>query len=197
LLEGENDMLKDRYVLARVNLVKAGCPSEIADSVPNVAINAPIVIRRNTRKLGFVEATAYCPSAIVTSGAERRRRLLANGLVRSWALIERGALHINAYDAMSSDELWNVISQRLNERYKIHPAPVNVPMTSYSPYVVRIYPFENYFIYQHKGENFKQTYTMDPNERMVHLTGPPAKVVQKWIEASAGAKVVMIPSQGY
>ncbi len=53
-----------------------------------------------------------------------------------------------------------------------------------SPWIVEIYPFENYFIYNLKGQKYRQGYVLDPVKREVRLGTGSSKVEEKYVLAS-------------
>lgn len=168
------------FILAKVGLVRAGCPQELIDTAPNRSADAAIVIVHNKNKLGFIEATGYYPQGVIVAGAMRRRHLQEAGIVCSWAYVEAG-LEIKADDAIGCSELMAKLNQLIVEKFYGQNAPIaNQPW----PYINEVYPFENYFIFTMKGEKYRQGYTLDPIARRCALRGGATHVEEKFVDAS-------------
>lgn len=190
------------FHLIRVGLVRAACPQELNNTPPNRLLGAPIVILRNHDKLGSIQATSYTPLGIIVAGAKTRASLLDEGYTRSWAYVEAGAVEIQADDEIGSSELMQKLENLLNVRLY----GSNQPITGQPwPYIIEVYPFENYFIYQLKGQKYRQHFTLDPVERKVGLTGGAIAVNEKFVNADCkesmprsetGARYAYAPMRG-
>lgn len=169
--------------LVKVGLVRAGCPREISTAIENTAINTAIVMTKNVKGLGRIEATNYTPEGVIVSGAYMRNRLLECGVAVSWAFVQAGAVkNMNADDAISSNELMEKLTQLLQERtFGALKTPIS---GSPWPYIVEVYPFENYFIYTYKGQKYRQFYALDPIERKAALRGGSVPVAEKFVNAN-------------
>lgn len=188
------------FVLAKVGLVRAGCPQELIDTTPNRNPEAAIVIISNKAKLGFIEATGYYPKGVIVAGAVRRRQLQDAGVVCSWAYIEAG-LEIKADDAIGCSELMAKLNQLIVEKFYGQNTPIaNQPW----PYINEVYPFENYFIFTMKGEKYRQGYVLDPIARRCALHGGATHVEEKFVDASTesmsrvqtGVRYAWAPAKG-
>jgi hypothetical protein len=167
------------YDLVRVHLIKVGCPRELAASKDN-SLNMPLVIERNRRHYGTIQATGYYPKAVVVAGAYRRSQLLARGVLDAWGWVERGSLEIQADDAISCGEL----TEKLNHLLQVKFYGDNRPICGQPwPYICQVYPFENYLIYEFAGQKYRQAYALDAVEREVKLTGDSVKVEEKFVDA--------------
>lgn len=179
------------YVLARVNLVRAGCPKELMETVENRADEMPIVIRRNVGRIGRLATTGYYPPAVIVAGAARRQKLFEAGHVASWAWIEKSAvphLKIRADHAMSSAELMEGLTNLLMQRmFGLGPqGQPNQPMPGQAwPYIMEVYPFENYFVYRFGKSMYRQAYNIEPEARKLSLDGKPVEVRQRFMDAAA------------
>lgn len=172
-----------KYVFARINLVKAGAPVEILHDGRyerlHQSLGMPIVIEKNRRQFGYVAATDYFPSSIIVCGTAKRTKLLGEGNVKGWAWIEKGALNIQADDCISSQELMDKLQTLLVERYVKVPNSLTV-----QPWILALYPFENYLIYSLNGQKYRQGYNLEPISRSVALAGQPQAVKEQYINAN-------------
>jgi hypothetical protein len=169
------------YQLVKIGLARAGCPRELSASVANNLLRSAIVIAKNEARLGFVAATSYCPSGVVVAGAITRSRLLDAGIVRSWAYVEAGALEINADDEIGCNELMEKLRQLINKKV-VGPAQSSSISREY-PWIIEVYPFENYFIYSYAGKKYRQSFSLDAVRRDVALVGSEQQVYEKFVTA--------------
>jgi hypothetical protein len=146
----------------------------------NLSVNAPIVVAKNRAKVGFVEATQYCPSAVIVAGAARRKKLIENGYVRAYVWIEAGALNIQADDLIGANELMQKIGALICQR--VTGGNCNGPGVI-SPWVIECYPFEGYAIYAYNGDKYRQAFVLNPLTRDVQLSNSPVKVEEKFVDA--------------
>jgi hypothetical protein len=167
------------YDLAHVRLLQVGCPREMAAAAEN-KLNGPIVIEKNRKHYGEIAATGYYPEAVVVAGAYRRNHLIARGVLDAYAWVERGSMTINADDAIGCGELTEKLSHLLQVKIYGNNQPI---MGQPWPYVVQVYPFENYMIYDFGGQKFRQAFTLDPTGREVALSGDSVKVQEKFVNA--------------
>jgi len=173
------------FDLAKVGLVRAGCPQELSNTFHNRILGSPIIITSNYEKLGYVQATDYWPSGIIVAGAKTRTALLAASFARSWAYVEAGALEINADDAIGSSELMGKLDALILEKFY---GSAKQPVSGQPwPYIQEVYPFENYFIYSMKGQKYRQGFALDPVERKVALRGGSVAVNEKFVDATINA----------
>ena len=171
-----------KFNLVRISLVRAGCPLELSSTNANRSLRAAIVVAKNDQKLGFVQATSYCPASIVVAGAITRQRLLEQGIVRSWAFVEAGAMEIHADDAIGANELMEKLRRLLSDKLLGPAQSINI-MGRETPWIVEVYPFENYFVYSYSGERYRQAYSLDATRREVSLVGNEQKVFEKFVTA--------------
>lgn len=168
------------YTLVKTSLLRMGCPEALQGKIRNQVRGLPIVAKSNELKLGLT-AAGYAPAVIVTRGDATRRALLARGIVTSWAWIQNGAIEINADDAISCGELMDKLSNLMLE--KMYGA-ARTPMVGQPwPSVVQVYPFENYLIYDWKGQKYRQGFALDPVERRVVLNGGSQAVKEAFVNA--------------
>lgn len=169
------------YVLAKVSLIRAACPAPLESTVANQSMYCAIIIEKNTKKLGTMEAMRYTPKAIISAGNARKKLLLKHGIVSSWAWVQAGAMEINADDAMGCQELMQLLSALLLEKYY---GPGKEPMMGQPwPSIIEVYPFENYLIYVLKGVKYRQGYVLDPVERKCRLSGGSIEVKEMFVTA--------------
>jgi hypothetical protein len=167
------------YDLVRVHLIRVGCPREMQASAEN-RLNVPIVIEKNRKHYGEIVATGYYPEAVVVAGAYRRNHMIAHGVLDAMAWVERGAIEINADDAIGCGEL----TEKLSHLIQVKIYGNNQPITGQPwPYIVQVYPFENYLIYEFGGQKFRQAFALDPTGRNVALSGDSVKVQEKFVDA--------------
>ena len=169
------------FELIRVGLVRAGCPQELSNSVGNRGpVGFPIVVIKNRDKLGLVASTGYYPQGVVVAGVRTRAAMLNHGLTKGWAYVEAGALDINADDAIGCEELMQKLSALLMAKFYGANQPLSMQPC---PYIVECYPFENYLIFEMKGQKYRQAFALDPIERKVTLQGPQQPVKEKFVDA--------------
>lgn len=171
-----------QFHLAKIGLMRAACPEAVKFMPGNKMAGAAIIILKNEKKYGYVDAASYCPVAYVAAGEIRRQWLFANGVAKSWAFVECGSLQINADDAIGCRELMDKLDALLVARLVPVPSVNSVPGSW--PYIVETYPFENYFIYAHRGKKFRQAYALDTLTRVVSLRGVPVPVLEKFVDAT-------------
>lgn len=159
------------FDLARINLVRVGCPRELAAAKDN-ARNVPLLIEKNRQRAGFIQATGYYPSAVVTAGDYRRRGLLARGAIQAYAWVERGALELSPGDLLGAGELAAGLSNLLERRYYGPQRPISGQPW---PSLYRIHPFEGLCLYAFGGRNFRYGFTLDAQDG-VKLAGDPVEV---------------------
>ena len=179
------------FNLAKVGLVRAGCPQELSNTFHNRVPGAPLIITQNYEKLGYIQATDYYPSGIIVAGAATRNILLNASYTRSWAYVEAGALEINADDAIGSSELMGKLDALILEKFY---GSAKQPVSGQPwPYIQEVYPFENYFIYSMKGQKYRQGFALDPIERKVALRGGSVAVNEKFVDATINADKEVMP----
>ncbi|MDE2099971.1 MAG: hypothetical protein KGL39_22145 [Patescibacteria group bacterium] len=178
------------FRLLRVGLVRAGMPEEVRHLPGNKDMTCSIVMDANTKKFGCVQATGYYPEVVVVAGGIRRQRLLDAGFVRSWAYVN-AAREINADDEISSNELMAKLDNLLQDKIL---GSNRQPIGNAWPNIIEIYPFENYMIFQLKGQKYRQSFSLDPVERRVGLLGGTVPVKEMYVTAG-DAKESMPRSQ--
>jgi hypothetical protein len=169
------------FNLAKVGLVRAGCPQELSNTFHNRIPGASIIITKNYEKLGYVKATDYYPSGIIVAGAATRNLMLRASLTRTWAYVEAGALEVHADDAIGSSELMSKLDALLLD--KLYGATKQPISGQPWPYIQEVYPFENYFVYTFKGQRYRQGFALDPVERKVALRGGSVAVKEMFVDA--------------
>ena len=175
-----------QFVLAKVGLLRAACPRELEAATANRALQNAIVIVSNEKKVGRVATTGYVPTAVIVAGAARRGRYLDAGVAVSWAFIEAGCgLEIRADHAIGSNELMAKLGTLVSERYGGALCETGYPGGG-SPWVQEVYPFENYLIYNYKGQKYRQAYSINPTERDVALSNGSTPVEEKFVNAAIG-----------
>jgi hypothetical protein len=151
-------------------------------SAANCSASSAIVIVANSQGIGRVESTGYAPRCIVAAGARRRARLLDSGIVLSWAFVEAGSMEIKAEHEIGCRELMDKLDALTMQRFVgsvcAAAGPQNNLIGSY-PYIREVYPLESHYIFGFRGQTYRQTYALDPIERIVGLSGDPVKVDQK------------------
>lgn len=152
------------FTLARTSLIRLGCPRELEGQLANRALGRPIVAVANKYEYGKT-ASDYCPPAVVVCGAETRRQLLAQGHTKSWAFLERGAVDVDANDAMPYDELMARLSTSLQDKYY-----GGLPGQA-RPSITRIYPFENRVEFRLRDQQMAHQYALDPVGRTPLMLG--------------------------
>jgi hypothetical protein len=176
-----------RYTLAKVNLIRLSCPVELQATIQNRCDGLPLVVAANKKRLGAV--SGYVPPLVVKAGESMRRALMAVGVVKAWAWVAPNAKGlINADDAISCGELMDRLSALLVAKFYGRNQPI---MAQPSPYILQVYPFENYLIYQMKGEKYRQGYNVDPVARECVLYGPSQRVEEKFVNAMGDTKQFM------
>jgi hypothetical protein len=176
--------------LAKVSLIRLGCPAALQEQVSNIAAGVPILVAANQAKLGTTK-TGYSPSLIVQQGEAMRKSLLAAGVIKSWVWATKSAqslLTICADDEISCEELMDKLSSLLKTKFYGRQDPA---LGQPYPGILQIYPFENYLIYQMKGQKYRQRFNLDPIERKVALNGPSVAVEEKFIDACGATKQAM------
>lgn len=170
-----------KFDLVRIGLIRAGCPTEVANTPGNRGpVGYPIVIACNRKQWGRVHSTGYFPSGIVVAGSKTRAALLRHGITRGWAYVEAGSIEIQADDSISCNELLDKLSTLLLQKFYGSNGPTaNQPY----PYVVECYPFENYMVFSFGGKKYRQSFALDPIEHKVSLQGAETQVLEQFVDA--------------
>lgn len=187
-------LIDKKFRLAKVGLVRAACPRELMMSAANRSMTSAIVIVANKNGVGRVDSTGYTPKCIVAAGAARRARLLDNGIVLSWAYVQDGAgMEIRADHEIGCSELLVKLGDLVNERMVGASAQSFANLPGGCPWIMEVYPFEGYSIFQYKGQKYRQAFALDPVERIVGLSGEPVKVDEKFVDAATQTTGGWIP----
>lgn len=187
------------FFLARIGLVRAGLPVEVSASATNRQFGMPIVIIKNTDKLGHVPSTGYYPSGIIAAGALTRFRLLDAGLPFSWAYVEEGALELNASEVVGSHELLTRLDSLILEKVYGSAKPITGQPW---PYITGVYPLENHLTYQVGAKRYKQNFMLDPVDRRISLQGGSQQLIQaadaktSMPRSETGARYAFAPPMG-
>lgn len=176
------------FRLVRVGLARAACPPEVMGMAENLSAIPAIVVLKNPGKMGKISATGYVPSGIVAAGARRRQHLLERGYPRGWVYAEDGSIEIRADDEIGCNELLEKLRRLVCDKV-MGPDTSSGPGKAW-PYVVEVYPFENYLIYSYNGDMYRQYFDLDPVAKDVALRGGPVKVNQRFVN-SGEAKEIM------
>lgn len=176
---------KTTYKLVRIGLVRAACPREVEHTRDNLNLGKAIRIDANEHKLGSVASVGFVPAGIIMAGAARRIRMMEGGFVYDYAFVDRTVRDIRCDDEISSNELMQKLDSALRDRI-MGPARNDSCCApgQISPWIIEIYPFENYFIYNLKGQKYRQGYVIDPVKREVRLGPGAQKVEEKFVTAS-------------
>ena len=161
-----------RYILTRVNLVRAACPRQLEASVENQAQGLAIVIEANVHKYGINYDTDYYPKAVIVAGADTRRRLLANGGIHGWAWVEKGSMDILPEHSIQTKDLLHRLQAAVIQRTcgpKIFPGQS-------IPGLVACYPVENQLIYGMHGKLYRQQFAISSEDRRILLNASPLEL---------------------
>lgn len=191
------ESLARNFHLVRMNLTAAACPQPFSQRTANLAVRLPIVVIKNRDGFGRIEATGFQPRVLVAAGEQTRKNLMGRGIVRTWVWAEAGSLETHADDAISCEELSEKLQAALMVR--VSPAGILAQNTAMPgldcAWISKIYPFENCFIYRNRGQQFRQSYDLDPVERKVRLSAETTKVEEKFVDA-AGMEGWPFPQTG-
>jgi hypothetical protein len=88
-----------------------------------------------------------------------------------------------ADDQFGSTELRSKLDEQLREKFKCDNSTKESTCTF--PWVVELYPFENYFIYSYEGSLFRQNYVPNLKKRTVTFKGTAEEVIQKYVNVGA------------
>lgn len=158
-----------RYTLAKINLVKAACPYELASTAANSAQGQMIVVEKNRKRFGFIEAADYFPPIVIVAGASTRRQLIKEGYIHGWALVENGSMELSNREIFSSSELLRGLQQALLRR--IYGNRI-IYSGQAQPSILECCPFERRVIYAMKGGVFEQKYEAEMlGKRNIVLVG--------------------------
>lgn len=158
-----------RYVLAKINLVKAACPHELCSEAANLGVGRMIVVEKNRRKLGYVEAADYFPPVVIVAGAETRSQLLKQGRIHGWALVENGAMELSSGEMIGAAETLGLLCSAITGKFY----PRGIYEGQMRPAMVECHPFEGRVVYAMKDRVYAQRYLPDFAERRINLIGYP------------------------
>lgn len=180
-----------QYQLTKIGLLRASLPQSLSRTPLNLRPGLPIVVLANTKHLGAVEAAAYIPKAVVVMGAARRSALLEAGVAKSWVFLECG-VDIRADDEIGSSELMQKLDALLWARFfPSLPYGAATMAGQQTPFIREVYPFEDYFVFDWRGEKYRQGYAIDPAKKEVRLAGPQVPVEQKFVNAQGSNSTIM------
>jgi hypothetical protein len=171
------------YKLVRIGLVRAACPRELESTGDNINPIKAIVIDANTKRLGSVRNIGFTPAGVIVAGASLRKRMMEHGYVHAFAFVDREVSEIRCDDEISSNELMEKLRQAIQDRIMGPMANMYAPGQQ-QPYILEVYPFENYFIYSYKTDKYRQAYVLDPVAKIVRLLPGSQKVEEKFVNAS-------------
>lgn len=175
-----------KFQLARIGLMRAGCPTELTDLEGNIR-PAHIVVVKNTAKFGTIAATGYAPRAVIVAGALTRSRLTEGGVSKAWAYVEDGAMEHDSRDVMSCAELMTSLARSIQASCYVN---AECPVTGQAwPFIEAIYPFRDYCEYAFNGRRYRQSYAINAT-RSVLICGGSAIAVQGKFVAAASDGVV-------
>ena len=174
-----------RYRLVKIGLVRAACPAQLEMTAANLNPVKAIVVTANTSGLGSVGAMGYRPSGVITAGAARRKRLMAAGCVYDYAFVDTSITDMRCDDEIGSNELLDKLNAALRFKLMGTLSDMSGPGVIF-PYIVEVYPFENYFIYTFQGDKYRQPYILDPVARQLRLLPMAQKVEEKFVTACVG-----------
>ena len=172
-----------RYRLVKIGLVRAACPRQLETTPENLNPVKSIVVTANTEKLGAVQGIGYVPPGVITAGAARRKRLMELGQVFAYAFVDTRITEMRCDDEISSRELMDKLDVAIRQKILGNLSEMTVPGAQV-PYIVEVYPFENYFIYSWNGDRYRQAYILDPVARQLKLMPVSQKVEEKFVNAA-------------
>lgn len=147
--------------------------------------DSPIVVDVNKNKAGQLSGRSkYYPPVIVIHGSGKHfaYRLRGKDKIKAWVGIDAVRLmRLQADSQFGAQELQSKLSEIMRE--KLGPKKNNI--AGPYPYIVEVYPFEDYFIYQFEGKMWKQDYKCDVKKRVVTFDGDPEQVIQKYVDLDA------------
>jgi len=145
----------------------------------------PIIVDVNKQRKGATKR--YTPPVIVIhgSGKHAATRLKGKSTIKAWVGAEAARIMgLTAADSQfGAQELQSKLSEILRE--KLGPKKGKGDISGPYPYIVEVYPFEDYFIYQFEGKMYKQDYKCDVKKRTVSFEGDAEQVVQKYVDLDA------------
>lgn len=165
------------FVLRRIPLNLVAAPYANAP-LASAVTNEPIVVDINHNRLGHTYG-GIGPGVIVVQGVERFH-----------AAAERGDSHINAWvgskaakrlnvlqcdDEMSADEINDGLMALLQKRYRYNKQVNGLNPVMTSAWIMKLYPYELYFIYKYEDRTYRQHFVIAPN-RTVAFEGPATEV---------------------
>ena len=148
----------------------------------------PIVVDVNKQKLGKTSGKkGYLPSVIVIHGSGKHAayRLKGKSTIKAWVGAEAMVLMgLMADHQFGAQELNDKLAEILREKLVKKTGNKNDLSSSY-PWIVEVYPFEDYFIYRFEGKLYKQNYKCDVKKRTCTFDGESEQVVQKYVDLDA------------
>jgi len=175
-------LVSKKFFLTRVPLNRLASPIDIHAS------GGPIVVDVNQGKIGKT-SNGFFPKVIVVSGQETFRGYHDDKRVtaRVWVgELAAQKLDIKADHMIGSDELRRKLQDELTRREGPRRNTTGHTIEQY-PYIVEVYPFENYFIYTKHASQFRQLYELDENDN-VNFSGRPIEVEQVYVQKTGGTR---------
>jgi len=171
-----------RYDLARVHLLRLGCPRELAASREN-KLNLPLVVEKNRHHFGrepqsrwfklYGSGTNFYPQVVVVCGEYRRGQLLAHGALDDIGWVERGSMPLADNDVIHCGELAEQLQAQVAKRYYTSGQPIKGQAW---PCIAQINPFDNYCVYEIAGSVYRQGYAIDAERDELQLVGGAVKL---------------------
>lgn len=182
----KKNVFSKEFVLAEIPLSSVATLNSLNEKLDLRASldDNPIVVDVNKNKTGMTNKHSYCPPVIVIHGSGKHAayRLKGKEKIKAWVGIKAIRLMgLQADSQFGAQELQSKLSELLRE--KLGPKKNNV--AGPYPYILEVYPFEDYMIYQFEGKMWKQDYKCDDKKRVVTFDGDPAQVTQKYVDLDA------------
>jgi hypothetical protein len=189
-----------KFYYTRFRLLNAAVPEELANISANSALRfpafgdtgfrtTPLVIDANAQQY---KTGTFVPKCVVISGAALRRKVLNAGAHHAMGWVGERALEamgIRASDGISSDELRQKLQQAIGVKFSNATSDAygdcGAPYNYDNGYITSVFPFDNYVIFNLKGQQFRLDYVFDPETRGVTLTGTPVKVEQEYVDVQS------------
>lgn len=136
-----------------------------------------VIVDLNKNKIGRTGG-GYTPKTVLLAGAEiiRAAKAKEEFFFNCWVgkkSIKALGLTIKADHQIGSNELAGELRKLIGDKFPKQYA-----------YIVEVYPFENYMIYNLDGETYKQCYKCDTVSRKVSLDGTPCRVFTQYKTAT-------------
>jgi hypothetical protein len=142
--------------------------------------------------------SGYYPKLICLGGLDVLKKAKEEGkeFISAWVgnRILASKLSIMADDAIGCNDLQSKLRKLISEAYSKRSPVTPADSDEAYAFIVEVYPFENYLIFDKGGEKFRQAYKLDKLTREVALEGRAKKVFEQYVDVADSKGMQLLQS---